>query len=139
VGDPRSAPVAVLDLFGAGPFGAEPAAPTAGSGTDVEPAAGAHRHTVPPRWGGRRLRGRHVRPAGYSRVPIMQEPPEAVSVEENLVLHVLRRRPVDLDTVQVAALTGLPPSVAADTLHELVRNGLARDVLVGSRLRFGLP
>jgi hypothetical protein len=146
VGSQRTAPP-VLDLFGPGMFGPaicgdDPAA----TGVEHRPDGRAPRDSEGHRRPGRRspgrrspLRGRHIRPAGYSRVPIAQAVAEVVSVEEHLVLHVLRRRPVDLDAVQVAALAALPPSVAVATLNELVRSGLARDVLVGNRLRFGLP
>jgi hypothetical protein len=122
VGNQHAAPP-MLDLFGPGMFGDEAA-----------PVAADRRHA---RRG--RLRGRHIRPLGYSRVPIAPAPTEVISLEEHLVLHVLRQRCVDLDAVQVATQAALPPSVAVATLHELVRSGLARDVLVGNRLRFGLP
>ena len=130
MGSQQTAPP-VLDLFGPGMFGDPPATPAAGQRTEDQPGHRPQHRS--------RLRGRHIRPAGYSRVPIAPAVADVLTVEEHLVLHVLRRRPVDLDAVQVAAMAALPPSVAVATLNELVRSGLARDVLVGNRLRFGLP
>jgi hypothetical protein len=94
--------------------------------------AGPHRN-------GRRMRGRHVRPPGRLRVTPVPTVPEPSTPQEQLVLLVLRRRPIDLDAVQVAAAAGLPPSIAASALHRLVQAGLAQDLLVGGRLRFRLP
>ena len=85
------------------------------------------------------MRGRHVRALGYLRPPVPVVVPETSTVEDRLVLQVLRRRPVDLDAVQVAVLAALPPSVAAASLQRLVVNGLVRDTVVGARVRYGLP
>jgi hypothetical protein len=139
VGSQATAQPPVLDLFGPGMFGDDPET----GGAEYRPEGRSdleleHRPDLLARRRSR-LRGRHIRPSGYSRVPIAPAVADVISVEEHLVLHVLRRRPVDLDAVQVAALAALPPSVAVATLNELVRSGLARDVLVGNRLRFGLP
>jgi hypothetical protein len=92
-------------------------------------------------WASRyRLRGRHVREHRLVRVGGALAAPDVALADDLLVLQVLRLRPlVDLDAAQVAALTALPPSVAASSLDRLVRGGLARDVLVGGRVRFGLP
>ena len=113
---------------GHGPGGIEPGAGPAGR--PPRPTPGATRP---------RMRGRHVRALGYLRPPVPVVLPETSTVEDRLVLQVLRRRPVDLDAVQVAVLAALPPSVAAASLQRLVVNGLARDTVVGARVRYGLP
>jgi hypothetical protein len=86
------------------------------------------------------LRGRHVREHRLVRVGGALAAPDVALTDDLLVLQVLRQRPlVDLDAAQVAAFSALPPSVVAPALDRLVRSGLARDTLVGGRVRFGLP
>jgi hypothetical protein len=86
------------------------------------------------------LRGRHVREHRLVRVGGALAAPDVAHADDLLVLAMLRLRPhVDLDAAQVAALAALPPSVVASALDRLVRSGLARDTLVGGRVRFGLP
>ena len=146
---PGSAPGAARSAGSAGPgiAGRLAAGLAAGSvpGRGVRTGRGTGLGTE-LRMGGRRHRsqGRHIRQAGYSRplsTPALPETagPDVVNAEERLVLQVLRRRPVDLDAVQVAVLSGVPPSLATAALQRLVRVELVSDVLVSGRLRYGLP
>jgi hypothetical protein len=85
------------------------------------------------------LQGRHVRRHRLVRVGGALAAPDVALADDLLVLQVLRLRPAtDLDPAEVAALSALPPSIVAPALDRLARSGLARDALVGGRVRFGL-
>ena len=120
---------------------AEPAAPLAPAG--ARPAA--PRHPAAPRPVVRaprryRLRGRHIREHRMVRVGLALAAADIAVADDLLVLQVLRLQPLaDLDAAQVCALSALPPSIVASSLDRLVRSGLARDLLVDGRIRFGLP
>ena len=94
----------------------------------------------PPGRRSRRPRGRHVREQRLVRVGAALAAPDLEVVDDVLVLQVLRRHGTgDLDAAQVSARSALPPSVVASALDRLVRGGLARDLLVDGRVRYGLP
>jgi hypothetical protein len=118
----QASPLAVLETFDRAPADL----------VVVPPAPAPHRR--------RQLRGRHIRDPIVVRLPVPLTAAQTAIPEDRLVLAVLRRCPaVDLDVAQVAATCALPPSVTTTALHRLVRAGLAREVLVRGRLRFGLP
>jgi len=120
------------------PPGAEPGLPAA---TAPRRATGSQPDAPrPPGRRSRRPRGRHVREQRLVRVGAALAAPDLEVVDDVLVLQVLRRHGSgDLDAAQVSARSALPPSVVASALDRLVRGGLARDLLVDGRVRYGLP
>jgi len=94
-----------------------------------------------PRSGGRGRLARHARdPFAALRAAGPLAVAEVADPADRVVLAVLRSAPLaDLDACQVAARAALTPTAAAVVLDRLVRAGLARDVVVAGRPRFGLP
>ena len=134
---PLAVPEALVLRRGGTPApAAAPSRAARGEGAPV-----ASRSTAPAETGRRYgLRGRHIREHRLVRVGLALAAADIADADDLLVLQVLRRRPLGtLDAAQVAAEAALTPSAVASCLDRLVRSGLARDLLVDGRIRFGLP